>query len=416
MLWTIPIVYFLFVSAEFLAVTHIALTLTGRGLSAFEVGVFGSALWIGIFAVSTLAHVVVDRVGHARTLAAGSALAATALASLALHDRYVGWVLGAALLGAGGGLVWVAGESWLAEVAPAERRGFYVGLFETSVGLAMVAGPAMVPLALALGTDALRMAVALMLGALAGSALLWSQPGPSARAAADSGHDGSVEAIASAAAAAAAAWRATVLPLAALAAVSGLMESGASTMLPPLSMRLGFSVTAAASLGAVIGAGSALLQAPFGSLADRVGMPRAMALAWCTVLVATLVLWFGSGSPRTVLWGVGFALGGMGGAVYTLSVVELGHRLGGTALVRAMGLLVTAYTAGTSLGPMAGGWLFDRDGLAGLAAGLFVLALAGTVAARRAVGAPPRRMNQGSAAAADPHATTAQEPGLDRGR
>jgi MFS family permease len=172
-------------------------------------------------------------------------------------------------------------------------------------------------------------------------------------------------------------WRGHAVPLALVVAASGLMESGVSSLLPSIAMRLGFALDTAAWLGAFIGAGSALMQAPFGALADRAGLRRAMALAWILVLGATLALWWWSDAPRQVLWPVGFVLGGVGGAVYTLVVIELGHRLGGSALVKSMGLLVTAYTAGTAGGPALGGWLFDRAGLPGLAAVMMGCAVLG---------------------------------------
>jgi MFS family permease len=175
------------------------------------------------------------------------------------------------------------------------------------------------------------------------------------------------------------------VPLVAVAAASGLMESGTSSLLPSISMRLGFALDTAAWLGAFIGAGSALMQAPFGALADRIGLGRAMALAWTLVLGATLSLWWWAGAPQQVLWPVGFVLGGVGGAVYTLVVIELGHRLVGSSLVKAMGLLVTAYTAGTAGGPALGGWLFDRAGLPGLAAVMTLCGLAGAGLAWRAL-------------------------------
>lgn len=186
------------------------------------------------------------------------------------------------------------------------------------------------------------------------------------------------------------AWRAIALPLAAVATVSGLMESGISSLLPSISMRLGFGLSEAAALGAVIGAGSALLQPPFGWLADRIGLPRAMGLAWALILLALGVLLAAAPSPGGVLWGVGFVLGGVGGAVYTLVVVELGHRLAGSDLVRAMAMLVTAYTLGTAGGPAAGGWLFDTLGLAGLAAVLLAIGAVGAGLAWRALRSPVR--------------------------
>jgi predicted MFS family arabinose efflux permease len=67
-------------------------------------------------------------------------------------------------------------------------------------------------------------------------------------------------------------------------------------------------------------------------------------------------------------------------------VIELGHRLVGSSLVKAMGLLVTAYTAGTAGGPVLGGWLFDLAGLQGLAAVMTLCGLAGAGLAWRALG------------------------------
>jgi MFS family permease len=377
-LWLIPGVYFLFVAAEFVVLTRLALTLTADGASAFAVGALASAFWTGIFVASTAAHAVVQGLGHARCFLVAMAASALAVASLLPHDVYAGWLAAAAVMGLGGGLVWVSGEAWLAEAAPRERRGLLIGLFETSVGLGMLAGPALLPLSLWAGVSPLGVALALM---AAGFACAWpllqvAEPAADAHDSTAEGDDPRHG------------WRAFALPLVAVAAASGLMESGTSSLLPSISMRLGFALDTAAWLGAFVGAGSALMQAPFGALADRIGLRRAMALAWALVLGATLSLWWWAGAPQQVLWPVGFVLGGVGGAVYTLVVIELGHRLVGSSLVKAMGLLVTAYTAGTAGGPALGGWLFDQAGLPGLAAVMTLCGLAGAGLAWRALRKP----------------------------
>jgi MFS family permease len=377
-LWLIPGVYFLFVAAEFVVLTHLALTLTANGASAFAVGALASAFWAGIFVASAAAHALVQRLGHARSFLMAMAMSALAVASLLPHQAYAGWLGAAALMGLGGGLVWVSGEAWLAEAAPRERRGLLVGLFETSVGLGMLAGPALLPLSLWSGVSPLAVALGFMAGGyLCAWPLLYvAEP--------------AVDEVAATADAAGArnGWRVFAVPLVAVAAASGLMESGVSSLLPSIAMRLGFALDSAAWLGAFIGAGSALMQVPFGALADRTGLKRAMALAWTLVLGATLALWWWSGAPQQVLWPVGFVLGGVGGAVYTLVVIELGHRVNGSALVKSMGLLVTAYTAGTVGGPALGGWMFDRAGLPGLAAVMTLCAALGAGLAWRALRKP----------------------------
>lgn len=376
----IPAVYFLFVAGEFAAMTYTTLALTERGASAFAVGALASALWLGIFASSTQAHRLVEHQGHARVFVAATVLALAALLTLPWHGWAPGWMAAAAVLGLAGGLVWVAGESWLAEAAPPERRGLYVGLFETSVGLGLMAGPAVVGLCLELQWLPLWASVGLMAVALAAAWPLLGAPLPAADADLAGVHGSRFEPQP---------WRPVAVPLAAVAVASGLMESGVSSLFPSISMRLGFDMAAAALLGTAIGAGSALLQSPFGWFADRAGLRRAMAVAWGVVLVTLAALLAGARSPDRLLWAVGFLLAGVGGAVYTLVVIELGHRLSGTGLVRAMGLLVTAYTVGTTTGPSLGGWLFDAAGLPGLAGALLAVGCVGAALTARALRAPP---------------------------
>lgn len=384
-LWIVPGVYFVFVGAEFAAMTHLALQATAGGRSAFAVGLLATAMWSGILLASLRAHAAVARHGHARVATGATLLALAAIVSMALHTAYAGWLAAAFALGLGGGLVWVAGESWLAEAAPAGRRGFFVGLFETSVGLGLMAGPALIPLAAALGWAVPVLAALLMALAAALSALLLRLPLPPS-------HDEP----GAAGTPARADWRPVALPLIGIAVASGLMEAGVSALFPSLSMRLGFDVQAAAWLGTVIGAGSALLQPPAGLAADRWGVRRITLGCWAVVLATNAALALLAHEPGRVLWAVGFTLGGVGGAVYTLVIVELGHRLAGAALVKAIGALVTGYSLGTAAGPAIGGAVFDASGLRGLALLLLALAALGMALSWRGL-RPPGRMGKSAA-------------------
>ena len=365
-LWLIPFVYFVFVAAEIGALTHLMLTATEGGYSATAVGAVATAMWAGILAASWRAHALVARHGHARVFAAGTLLAMLALVSLALHASLAGWIAGVVVLGIGGGLVWVAGEAWLAETAPPDRRGFFVGLFETAVGLGFMAGPMIVPLTRALALPTLVVTACVMVAALCAAG--WLLTAQRLARGAGRAPDGATRP---------AAWRALALPLIAIAVVSGVMESGISALLPTIAMRLDFSFNAAAWLGAVIGAGSALLQAPIGVVADRWGVRPTTLVAWAIVIATNALLLVVAADPGRWLWAIGFALGGVGGAVYTLVIVEMGHRLSGDGLVRAVALLVIAYSIGTAAGPALGGALFDFTGLAGLAAFMVVLSVLG---------------------------------------
>lgn len=386
-LGVIPAVYFVFVAAELGLMTHLALQATAQGRSALQVGLLATALWGGILVASSLAHAAVQRLGHARVFVGATAVASAVTLAMALHTGLAGWLAGAFMLGLCGGWVWVSGEAWLAEAAPPAQRGLLVGLFETAVGLGLLAGPALVPLTRMLGLPTALTCAGLMALALAVSAVLLRveppAPAPEPAAPADAG-----AAAAPAAVPPVPAPRAFVQGLLAVALLSGLMEGGVSALMPSIAMRLGETLDSAAWLGAVIGAGSALLQPPAGHLADRFGVRRITLGAWAVVLLANAVLLLaaaGSAAVVPVMWAVGFTLGGVGGAVYTLLIVELGHRLAGAALVRAIGGLVTAYAAGTAAGPTLGGWLFDAGGLPALAAALLVLSAVGLALTPRAL-------------------------------
>lgn len=357
----IPLIYFLFVTGEFLTLTAVTLSLTEAGYSAFAVGSGISALWLGLFTTSLLAHRIAGRFGLAGAFCGASLLAPIPLMVIYLVPSYPIFLLGALGLGLAGGIIWVTGESWLVASVPADRRGLYVGLFETSVGLGMVCGPLLLAGVLRLELPPLPFGIGLTALAALSALPLLKLPAPVAPALPC---DGAVPLRATSA-------------IFIIAALSGLMESGTSGLLPTVSVRLGASVEAAALLGTVIGVGSAALQLPAGALADRFGSSRLILGCWMVLAALGLLLLSTAESPGLALWIAGFGFGGAGGAVYTALVIDLGHRLSGPALVRAMGKTVTSYTAGTMIGPALGGLLFDLGGLPALAGAITAGALAG---------------------------------------
>ena len=367
--WLIPTVYFVFVAAEFGALTYLALRATDAGESAFRVGWLAASMWAGILLSSASAHRVSQRLGFAATFVAGSGLAFASMVSFSLTHTLEWWATGAFALGLGAGLVWVVGESWLAEAAPPDKRGLYVGWFEAAVGFGLMAGPLLIPLARALGWPMLPLAASIMGLALLASLALMDvrRRGPQPHSA---GHTAPTAITPD--------WRQVAYPLVAVSMLSGMMEAGISALLPSLSMRMGYTLGAAALLGTVIGAGSALLQPPAGRLADRWGAPRLILCSWGLLLATSLTLWGVADQPGQLLWVVGFLLGGVGGAVYTLSIIEMGRRLQGGGLVKAISVLVISYSMGTACAPIVGGHVYDRWGMPGFAAIFVGLCIAGT--------------------------------------
>jgi MFS family permease len=379
-LWAVPLLYILLVTADMLAMTHLGLLLTARRASALAVGALASSFWVCIMLSSTLAPRVIGRAGLARALVGGTLLCVLAFGGLALATGYAAWLAAVAVIGVGVGLVWIAGEVWLAESAPPGRRGFYIGIVETAVGAGTMFGPLLLPVVQWLALDPLLVALAidLLAGVLAAGALPGQPQGRAAGTAAEAVRaDVAVET----------GWRAVALPLVAVAMIGGVLESGSAALLPSIAMRSGFDLVLAAALATVIGAGGALLPTPFGWLADRYGMRRIMLGSWAALVAAALALSavgaLGLARDSLAIWPVGFFLSGMGAVVYTLVTVELGHRLTGGGLVRALALMVTAYTSGTAMGPALAGALFDAWGLTALGLAQVAVAAGGWAVSAR---------------------------------
>jgi hypothetical protein len=98
------------------------------------------------------------------------------------------------------------------------------------------------------------------------------------------------------------------------------------------------------------------MMVPVGLAADRWSLERIW--RWCARvnLCATLLLPLVGLFPeaRPLAWLIAFAWGGAGGALYTLAMVDIGHRHQGVALVNATAVLVLSYTLGGLCAPAFG--------------------------------------------------------------
>jgi MFS family permease len=340
-------------------------TLKAQGLSTAHAGLFSALLWAGIASATPFAARWVRWLGRRRALIASVAVPLVTLLGITLTNSWALWALLYFVAGTAAALRWIVAEATVAELAPPHRRGRVVGLFETMVGLTFVLGPALLALVGTEGDAAERSRwVAVGLVAVGfGFSLAIPRLAPSAHDASTRlGLRGVVDALRAAPA----------VMLAGLA--GGFFESGLAGVLPLYGLAMGFGATLAALLVSASGLGGTLMMLPLGEASDR--LPRRAVAIGCAAatLAATLLLplvaWFG---PLAAL--IAFVCGGAGGALYTLAMIEIGHRHEGTALVNATAVLVLSYTVGAMLSPALGaaalqwapGWGFPAL-LAGVAA------------------------------------------------
>ncbi|MEO0003319.1 MAG: hypothetical protein RLZZ22_1011 [Pseudomonadota bacterium] len=375
---------FLELTGYFMLAPWLLLRLKDADLPTWLAGLFAATAWAGIFLVTPFASAVTRRLGRRPTLWLSGLLPVLAGLVFSLADDLRLWFGMQLLAGMASGLRWVLAESVVAECAPPDQRGRWIGIFETMVGSTFVAGPMLLAWIGPFRPEALWAALALMtLG------LLWSlmipplPPEPDAQQA-EVGLRG--------------VWRALrehpVIMLAGF--VGGFFESGLTAILPLYGLALGLGAATAALLVSASGLGSSLLMLPAGLLADRLGggpgsfwggarqtrLQLMRIFAAITLLGSGLLPWVAD--KPWLAWPLAFVWGGAGGCLYTLSMIDIGSRERGITLVNSTSVLVMAYTLGGVLAPALGAAALQWSPRLGFPVLLIAVAAAGLAMLLRA--------------------------------
>ena len=80
---------------------------------------------------------------------------------------------------------------------------------------------------------------------------------------------------------------------------------------------------------------------------------------------------------QPLLWGLGLVWGAASGALYTLAMTGAAQVFSGRDVAAVTTLMVLGYTAGSALGPIAGGLAVELSPITGIAWIFGLLALAG---------------------------------------
>ena len=345
-------------------------TLKARGLDSAWIGLFGATQWLGMALATPFTAGWVRRLGARRALLLAAAVPLAACAGINLSDSVPLWAALYLIAGMAGALRWIVAEAMVAELAPPERRGRIVGLFETMVGLTFVVGPACLSALTGAGLDAswIRwLAVALLAAALLLSLRVPALHSHLEDDGARPGLSGILDALRDAP---------TVM---AAGLIGGFFEAGLSSVLPLYGLAIGLGAALAALLVSASGLGSAVMMVPVGELVDRFGRQAVWKLCALVNLAATLLLpWVGEAGA--LAWLIALLWGGAGGGLYTVAMIDIGHRHQGVALVSATAVLVMSYTLGGMMAPALGGMALQWSPQTGFPLLLAAWALAGVLA------------------------------------
>lgn len=335
----------------FMMIPLLLILLKRADVSNTVAGLFAATNWMGIFLVTPFASTIAQRLGRRNALWLASVLPLVSALGFWWTDSLGVWFVMMVLAGAAGGMRWVLSEAFIAEFAPPEQIGRYIGLYATMVGGTLVVGPLLLAAVGSDGSAALASVAALLSLGLLCSAWVPAVPPDADEHSARTGPAGLWQAL----------RQNPVIMVAGF--IGGYFELGLGSILPLYGLALSMPESQAALLVALSGAGGTLAAMPAGLVADRFANPqhgrrRMMQVFTASVLLASLAT---LAVPHAVwlVWPVVALWGAAGGTLYTLSMIDIGAREKGVTLVNSTAVLVLTYTMGGLVSSSLSGALLD---------------------------------------------------------
>ncbi|TAV89559.1 MFS transporter [Rhizobium leguminosarum] len=302
------------------------------------------------------------RVSGARLAILCSILAAVTLMTIAWTEGVWVWMPLRFLLGVFANPLYVISETWLISITPTSRRGRIMGLYSSIVSGGFAIGPLSLGLAGTEGWPPFMIGIAAFL--LCGLIVL--AVAPRLPEMPDEGEATSVGGFFA---------MAPLLLFAVFTAAA--FEQILLSLFAVYGAALGSAEAHIASLITCFIAGNAVLQILLGRLAEWFGSTRTMLFCILACLASCLLL--PSAFNSWLIWPLVFVWGGVSFGIYTLSLIQLGERLTGQALIAGNAAFALVWGIGGIVGSPATGLAMQLIGHQGLPLSLgllsFVLAV-----------------------------------------
>jgi MFS family permease len=327
-----------------------------QGTAPGLIGLSAAMMPLGFIVSAYLTPALTRRVGAARLAILFSILAALTLIAIALLQDVWAWMPLRFLLGFFTKPSYVISETWLISITPASRRGRIMGLYSAIVSGGFALGPLSLGVVGTQGWPPFIIAVvALLLCGLIMLAVVSRLPKMSLEGEATS--VGGFFALA------------PLLLFAVFAAAA--FEQTLISLFAVYGAALGNTESRIASLIACFIAGDAVLQILLGRVADRFGSMRIM--LFCTLASVAGCLLLSSLFHSWLIWPLVFVWGGVSFGIYTMTLIQLGERFTGQALIAGNAAFAFVWGIGGIVGSPTTGLAMQLIGHQGLPLSLGLL-------------------------------------------
>ena len=345
-----------FAVAQGLTYPLLSFILERQGTTPGLIGLSAAMTPLGFIVSAPFIPALALRVGGARLAILCSTLAALTLIAIAWTQDVWAWMPLRFLLGFFANPLYVISETWLISITPAPRRGRIMGLYSSIVSGGFAIGPLSLGLVGTQGWPPFMIGIgAFLLCGLIVVAVVPRLP--------QMPHDGAATSVGGFFA---------LAPLLLFAVfTAAAFEQVLLSLFAVYGAALGSAEERIASLITCFVAGNAVLQIVLGRVAEQFGSTRTMSfcalasLAGCLLLRSIFDSW--------LIWPLVFVWGGVSFGIYTISLIQLGERFSGRALIAGNAAFAFVWGIGGIVGSPATGLAMQLIGHQGLPSSLGLL-------------------------------------------
>lgn len=345
-----------FAVAQGLTYPLLSFILERQGTTPGLIGLSAAMTPLGFIVSAPFIPALARKVGGSRLAILCSMLAASALFAIGWTHEVWAWMPLRFALGLFANPLYVISETWLISITPAHRRGRIMGLYASIVSGGFAIGPLSLGLVGTEGWPPFMIGiVAFLVCGLIVLAVVPRLP--------KMPHEGEATSVGRFAA---------LAPLLLFAVFSAAaFEQILLSLLAVYGSTLGSTEARIASIITCFIAGSAAMQILLGRFAERFGSTRTMLSCALASVAGCLLL---SPSFNSLLvWPLVFIWGGVSFGIYTMSLIQLGERFTGQALIAGNAAFAFVWGIGGIVGSPATGLAMQIVGYQGLPLSLGLL-------------------------------------------
>lgn len=325
-----------------LSIPMVALRLNNFGVSELYIGIISAAPALGMFLIAPVVQRIVKWCGKRKAMLIATVISAISL--LPLLSSLPLWLLFPLRLitGLASGVMICLGETWINELSPENKRGRILAIYTTVFTVSQLLGPSFIAYYGVEDKSPLFICTLIHLISVALFLLMDQKVGDRLAETTSESNFSIVQFV-------------KVAPgICAGILFFAFFDGTILSMFPIYGMGMGHTEAVAAMMISAILAGDAIMQMPFGWLADHMNREKLYRICGVVTLGASMLLPFLM-THTDFIWILLFVLGATAGAIYTIALVQIGQYFRGNELIIANAAAAMLWGIGNLSGPLLAG-------------------------------------------------------------